>query len=130
MIIGTGIDIVETQRISRIIDKWGTAFAKKILANNEWAIFQTQYQQSPQRAVDFLAKRFAAKEACAKAFGTGFRDGLAFTHIVISNDSLGKPQLSFRKQAKILYQQQQINHSHLSLSDEKNSVVAMVILER
>ena len=129
MIFGTGVDIVEISRIAKIIDKWGTGFAEKILAENELATFLQLHQQKPDRAINFLAKRFASKEACAKAFGTGFRQGLAFTHIMVEHDDLGKPLLAFQATAQAMYQHNKIVNTHLSLSDEQRYVVAFVILE-
>lgn len=66
----------------------GDRLARRVLSDNEWAIWETH-----QQPVRFLAKRFAVKEAAAKAFGTGIRNGLAFNQFEVFNDELGKPRL-------------------------------------
>lgn len=89
-ILGLGTDIVEIARIASVIERSGERLARRILTENEWL----QYQRH-QQPVRFLAKRFAVKEAAAKAFGTGIRNGLAFAQFEVFNDELGKPCLRF-----------------------------------
>lgn len=123
MIFGIGTDIVSVDRISDSIDKLGSKFALRILTDNEYKEFSSVAQPA-----NFLAKRFAAKEAVAKAFGTGFRDGLSLRHIEVTHDSLGKPQLVFYGYAIELINNLGIGESHLSLSDEKQNALAFVVL--
>ena len=78
---------------------------------------------------NFLAKRFAAKEAFAKAFGTGLRGSVNFKSIEVTHDSLGKPLLKYHNELKAIVEDKNIHHCHLSISDEKNIAVAFVILE-
>lgn len=87
-ILGLGTDIVEIARIEAVIARSGDRLARRVLSDNEWAIWKTHHQP-----VRFLAKRFAVKEAAAKAFGTGIRNGLAFNQFEVFNDELGKPRL-------------------------------------
>lgn len=87
-ILGPGTDIVEIARIEAVISRSGERLARRVLSDNEWAIWETH-----QQPVRFLAKRFAVKEAAAKAFGTGIRNGLAFNQFEVFNDELGKPRL-------------------------------------
>lgn len=87
-ILGLGTDIVEIARIEAVISRSGERLARRVLSDNEWAIWETH-----QQPVRFLAKRFAVKEAAAKAFGTGIRNGLAFNQFEVFNDELGKPRL-------------------------------------
>jgi holo-[acyl-carrier protein] synthase len=75
-----------------------------------------------------LAKRFAAKEAVAKAFGTGFRNGLSLRHISIENDANGKPELKFSGQAQTFIEENKIQQSLLSLSDDGDYAIAYVTL--
>ena len=75
-ILGLGTDIVEIARIEAVIARSGERLARRVLSDNEWAIWKTHHQP-----VRFLAKRFAVKEAAAKAFGTGIRNGLAFNQV-------------------------------------------------
>lgn len=125
MIVGIGTDIVKVSRVAESLDKHGSRFAKRILADAEYEQFQ--HKSSP---VLFLAKRFAAKEAAVKALGSGFRDGISMRHIFVENDALGKPCLQFSDAAKIKIEEQQITHSHLSLADEQEYAIAYVVLEK
>ena len=125
MIHGIGTDIVAIARMTRLWDKYGEVLATRLLADDE---LQALRQHSdPAR---FLAKRFAAKEAAAKALGTGFRQGLSLRHISVSNDALGKPVLHFTVRAAELVAQFGIQASHISISDEADYAVAFVILTR
>lgn len=123
-IVGLGTDIVEIARIEGALRRNGARFAQRILSEAEWPHYQAS--ALPAR---FLAKRFAAKEATAKALGTGFRHGLAFAHIEIMHDTLGKPVLKLTQQALRQAQQLGVTHLHLSLSDEHHYACATVILE-
>ena len=123
MIIGIGTDIVQVSRIQQSLDRLGDAFARRVLTDSELATFKISRQPAA-----FLAKRFAAKEAAAKALGTGIGK-VAFQHLEVSNDALGAPKLKFYGYARELQLLKAINHLHLSLSDEKDNAVAFVVLE-
>lgn len=123
MIFGIGTDIVSVSRMENALARHGDRFAERILAEVELA----EYRQSNKPA-HFLAKRFAAKEAAAKAFGTGFRDGIGMGDFIIGHDKLGKPLLHFAGCAEIYCRQQGIGESFLSISDEKGHAVAFVTL--
>jgi len=90
MIFGIGTDVVEVSRIHDSIEKFGDTFARRILSDSE---FESYLKSSTQSR--FLAKRFAAKEAFAKALGTGFRSPVRFQNIIVGHDDLGKPILEF-----------------------------------
>lgn len=122
MISGIGTDLVFIPRIQQLLDKFGDKAAQKILSEQEFADFKTA-----SRPVAFLAKRFAAKEAAAKAFGSGFRGGLSLKHISVINDTLGKPHLLFAGKASELAATRAIVGSHLSLSDDGDYASAYVI---
>lgn len=123
-ILGLGTDIVDVARIAAVIERSGERLARRILTDAEW--FQYQQHQQPVR---FLAKRFAAKEAAAKALGTGIRNGLAFTQLEIFNDELGKPCLRFLSRAAELADRMGVKHVHLTLADERRYACATVIIE-
>ena len=76
------------------------------------------------------AKRFAAKEALAKAFGTGIRHPVSLSHIRITHDHLGKPYFTFHPALNELARNEGITRHHLSISDELNLACAFVILEK
>ncbi len=124
MILGIGTDIVEISRISKSITRYGDKFAERILASSELSDYRND--NFPDR---FLAKRFAAKEALAKSLGTGFRNGLAFHHVVISHDALGKPMICLEGDVSQSPEWLAVSSSHISISDEREYVVAFVILE-
>ena len=125
MIVGMGIDIIDIRRIEKIIIKYGDRFIKK-------CFLQTEIQSSENRRniIHSYAKRYAAKEACAKALGTGLAKGVYWKDIEISNNNLGKPILTLHNKAtKILNQISYKNtRIEVSLSDEKNYAIANVII--
>ena len=124
MIFGIGTDVVEVSRIHESIEKFGDTFARRILSDSE---FESYLQSSTQSR--FLAKRFAAKEAFAKALGTGFRSPVRFQNIIVGHDDLGKPILKFDKELQDYLKQKNISSQHISISDEKNIATAFVVLE-
>lgn len=125
MIYGIGTDIVSTSRIAAVWERHGEAFAQRILAPQEWPGFAEASQ--PAR---FLAKRFAAKEAFAKALGTGIRAPATWHNIRVTHDELGKPVLDFDPELADLLSRRAIRSHHLSISDEKEMAAAFVILEK
>lgn len=125
MISGVGTDIVQVARIQQSVEQFGDDFARRILTADELH----EYRQSKQ-TIHFLAKRFAIKEATAKAFGTGFRQGLSWQHMQVMHDALGAPQLHFSDKAAELVANQLIKTAHVSVADEHDYVVAFVVLEK
>ena len=125
MIFGIGTDIVHIERIKRSLNRYGDAFARRILADTEF----DEFVQSAQQA-SYLAKHFAAKEAMSKALGTGFRDGLSLRHISVTHDSRGRPGLACDGKANELLHTLGISACHLSLADERDYAIAFVTLER
>lgn len=122
--IGIGTDLVAVARIQKIWEQYGIAFAKRILSKKELEEFQ-----NASNPISFLAKRYAAKEAVAKAIGTGFRPGSFWlTDIGVHNDSLGKPHLEYSEVVQKLLREMGVQRSHISLSDEKEYAVAFVVL--
>lgn len=123
MISGIGTDLVHIPRIAEMLNKYGDKAAQRILDQTEFE----QFQKNQQPAA-FLAKRFAAKEATAKALGTGFRDGLSLQHIAVRNNALGKPELVFHDFAEQLIDARHIRTAMLSLSDDGDYASAYVVL--
>jgi holo-[acyl-carrier protein] synthase len=116
MISGIGIDIIELDRIKSIIERQ-PKFIQRILTENEQQIFE---RLTPARKIEFLAGRFAAKEAFAKARGTGIGNELSFQDIEIKPDSKGKPQVIKPIEDGV----------HLSISHSKHYAIAQVVLEK
>jgi len=125
MIHGIGTDIVHIQRIADNLSRYGDRFAQRILTDSEM-----QAYRHTGRPAHFLAKRFAAKEALAKALGTGIRDGLSLRDISVENDVLGKPSLVFSQRAQQKLTDRGVATAHLSLADEQHYAIAFVTLER
>lgn len=123
MIFGIGTDIVRVDRMQKNIERHGERFAERILTAAELIEFRTE-----ARPAHFLAKRFAAKEAAAKAMGTGFRDGLMLHHIGVIHDQAGKPKLAFTDLAEEFIRRHGITSVHVSLADEQDHAVAFVTL--
>jgi holo-[acyl-carrier protein] synthase len=124
MIFGIGTDIVEVARIEASISQFGDDFAKRILADSEFAA----YEKSAIKP-RFLAKRFAAKEAFSKALGTGLRAPCTFQNIAVGHDDLGKPILVIAAELQQFLNDKSISKTHISISDEKNLAAAFVVLE-
>lgn len=124
MIYAIGHDIVENKRIKKIYDKYGDTFALRLLTLEEFQIYQTK----PNKIL-FLAKRFAAKEAFAKACKIGLRRPVLLRNIAILNDEFGRPYFKFANDLQIWLNEQNIINYHLSISDEMHISSAVVILE-
>ena len=121
-IMGIGTDIVQISRIQQVAERRET-FAKRVLHANELVIFKSHSQQ-----YHYLAKRFAAKEALAKAIGTGIRGGIHLAEIETRNDKLGKPYFHFHGTTREHMERLSFGESFLTLSDEREYAVAYVIL--
>ena len=124
-ILGIGIDIIENKRIKISIKN--PKFKKRIYSNKELA-------QSilSKNKIGYFSKRFAAKEAFAKALGTGFRGNLNFNDIEIVNDKMGKPYyLKTKKITQIIQMRFKIKkfNCFLSISDEKDYSTAFTIIQ-
>ena len=124
MIFGVGTDVVEIGRIEKALARWGERFAERILCDPELNRFRSHKQP-----VSYLAKRFAAKEAFAKALGTGIKAPANWHGVWVTNRPSGKPELEFSKQLQTLLSGRGISRAHLSLADERGVAVATVILE-
>ena len=125
MIIGIGIDIVDTSRIEEILNKYGKKFESRCFTKVE-----NSDSKKVSNKINFYAKRYAAKEACSKALGTGFSGGILWKDISIINDTYGKPNIKLFDKAKerIKKLTNKSYSIHVSLSDEKNYAVANVII--
>ena len=124
-IVGIGVDIIENKRIKNSLKNF--RFKKRIYSTKELA-----QSSLSKNKVGFFSKRFAAKEAFAKALGTGFRGNLNFKDIEIVNDKKGKPYyLKSKKISKIIHKNFNIKkyNCFLSISDEKDYSTAFTIIQ-
>lgn len=115
MIVGIGIDIIELARIEKFIEQ--EKFIARMLTEREKTLFASL---SGRRKVEFLAGRFAAKEAYAKALGTGIGKKVSFQDIEVVNDEYGKPMVVAPTEHQV----------HVSISHSREYAVAQVIIER
>ncbi len=131
MIIGLGEDLVEISRIERLIAEKGDRFLQKCFTSSE--IELANNHKTNDRRIAYFAKRFAAKEACLKALGTGMREGLSWHDMIVSNDDLGRPILDVENgvhdRLLTLVPDGQHPRIHITLSDEAGLAKATVILE-
>ena len=124
-ILGIGVDIIENKRIKNSLKN--SKFKKKIYSDNE-----LKQSSLSKNKVSYFSKRFAAKEAFAKALGTGFRENLNFCDIEVVNDKLGKPYyLKTKKITEIIQMKFKIKkfNCFLSISDEKDYSTAFTIIQ-
>lgn len=124
MIYGIGTDIVAVARMKDYIQRHGDRGLEKMLAPAERETCRTS--PDPGR---FLAKRFAAKEALGKAFGTGVRAPVLLPEIAVEHDELGKPAFTYSPTLAAHFASRGLA-AHLSISDEQDYVVAFVVLEK
>jgi len=124
MIVGLGTDIVEIARIRHLWQCQGERFAQRLLTESELSVLQHAVQ--PEH---FLAKRWAAKEAFAKALGTGIAGGVGFQQMWIEHHPSGQPYWKMSDGVVDRMKQLGAKTAHLSISDEQHYAVATVILE-
>ncbi len=124
MIYGVGTDVVEIERIRKALGRWGDRFAQRVLCEPELKRFRAH-----RVPANYLAKRFAAKEAFAKALGTGIKAPANWHGVWVTNQASGKPQLQFSEPLKEVLSSRGISGWHVSLADERGVAVATVILE-
>ena len=127
-IIGIGTDIIEISRISDMTDITRDRLAKRVLTPNEYQHFCSKSSHATNHGARYLAKRWAGKEATAKALGTGIANGVSFQHIEIKTLESGQPILELSNRALELAQSLKAKHWHISLADEKLYATAFVTL--
>ena len=126
MIISNGIDIIDIRRIKKTIDKYSYRFKNRCFQADE-----IKKSESRVKSVESYAKRYAAKEACAKALGTGLARGVFWKDIEVQNDQFGKPKIKLHNKALKFLENLSKNNEcsiEVSLSDEINYAIANVII--
>ena len=126
MIISNGIDLIDIRRIKKTIDKYNLRFKKRCFHPGE-----INKSEARLKSIESYAKRYAAKEACAKALGTGLARGVFWKDIEVQNNKFGKPKIMLHNNA-LKFLKKMIKHQdcsiEVSLSDEKNYAIANVII--
>ena len=129
---GVGTDIVLIARIEKLLERYGRRFARRVLGPDELREFDRRAARAPHgppRAARYLAKRFAAKEAFSKAIGLGIRAPMTLLSLQVLNDRRGRPYAVARL-ALAPWLAERGLVAHVSLSDEVDSALAFVVVER
>ncbi|ADU92411.1 holo-ACP synthase [Taylorella equigenitalis] len=128
-IAGIGTDLLHLARIQKAYDKFGLKFATRVLGLDELEVFQNRFERDQKRGIRYIATRFAAKEAFAKAIGLGIHSPMSWSRIQILNAKSGKTEIILNGPLKYWYEER-FGHGHVSLTDESDIVMAFVVLER
>jgi holo-[acyl-carrier protein] synthase len=131
MIVGVGTDTVIIDRVRTIESRWGNRFAQRVLGPLEYQEYQRRQARGTaghDRAVRYLAKRFAAKEAIGKALGVGLAHPMSLHSVEVLNDAKGAPK-AFPRKALANFLNHQGYEVHVSISDELANAQALAIVE-
>jgi holo-[acyl-carrier protein] synthase len=123
-ILGTGMDLVELERIADTLHRFGERFLARCFTLDEVA-----YCREHRNPVPHLAARFAAKEAAAKALGTGMAHGVGWTELEVLSRRGERPELAFHGAARALAERIGVRRAHLTLTHARDHAAAMVVLE-
>jgi holo-[acyl-carrier protein] synthase len=124
MLIGTGVDLIEVARIAQSIERFGVRFLERIFTEREIA-----YCTSKRNSAESFAARFAAKEAGAKALGTGISLGVAWREIEVTRSPLGRPGLELSGRARSRAEKLGVRAASLALTHTAAMAIAMVVME-
>src|SRR5580658_779061 len=124
MIVGTGIDIAEVDRIAHSIERFGRRFVERIFTPGE-----IRYCESKANKAERYAGRFAAKEAGMKAIGTGWNRGVTWRDVEVQRAPGNRPTIVFHGKAAEFFQKLGAARAHLSITHTKDSAMAFVVLE-
>jgi holo-[acyl-carrier protein] synthase len=124
MLIGTGVDLIEIERIAHSIERYGERFLRRIYTDQEIA-----YCTRKRSSAESFAARFAAKEAGAKALGTGISRGVTWIEFQIARPPGGRPVLELRGRAALLARDLGVKAISLSLTHTANLAMATVMME-
>jgi holo-[acyl-carrier protein] synthase len=124
MIIGSGVDMIEIARIADVLARYGDRFCQRIYLPGE-----IRYCRSKKNGAESFAARFAAKEAAAKALGTGIQHGVAWRDIEVVRTPSGRPTLLFHGRAAAVAGKLGVRNAVISLTHSRTQALAQVILE-
>jgi holo-[acyl-carrier protein] synthase len=125
MIFGTGLDIIEVDRIKKSLAKYSSRFENKIFTDGE-----INYCQSQADPGKHFAARFAVKEAVSKSLGTGITHEVGFKDIEVVNQTSGKPIVKMGGRGKILFEKLNLKSIHISISHDRHYAIAHAIAEQ
>ncbi len=124
-VVAIGVDILDANRITAVLARHNDKFVQRVLTPAEQQLYQNRANKE-----NFLAKQYAAKEALAKALGTGIAKGIGFQQIEILRDEQGAPQVSLYAAAAVRLAELGAKRALISLSDEGSNIVAFALLSR
>jgi holo-[acyl-carrier protein] synthase len=124
MLIGTGVDLIEIERIAHSIERFGDRFLRRVYTDSEIA-----YCRRKRSSAESFAARFAAKEAGAKALGTGISRGVTWTEFEVKREPSGRPLLALSGRAETLAKELGVRSVSLSLTHTREMAMAMVVME-
>ncbi len=128
-VVGLGTDLCEISRMADALARHGDRFAERILGPQELAVFAARRARAPARGVAFLATRFAAKEALAKALGTGMRPPMTFHACELLPNEAGQPVWHWHGELAELMKMRGWQ-ALVSVSDERSLASATVLLQK
>ena len=124
MLIGTGVDLIEVERIAHSIERFGERFLRRVYTDHEIA-----YCRRSRASAESFAARFAAKEAGAKALGTGISRGVTWNEFQVARNPGGRPVLELRGRAALLARELGVRTISLSLTHTASLAMATVMME-
>ncbi|NYF88249.1 holo-ACP synthase [Tunturiibacter empetritectus] len=125
MVLGVGTDLIETRRIQESIDRYGERFLERIFTEGEIAYCV----RKKKNAAESFSARFAAKEAGAKALGTGISRGVTWKELEVRREASGKPTLHLSGRAAELAKAMGVRRVQLSLTHSRELAMAVVVVE-
>jgi holo-[acyl-carrier protein] synthase len=129
MVYGIGTDICDVRRIRASLDRHGERFARRVLSDAEFKVWQVRSARWPERGVRYLATRFSAKEAFSKAVGLGMRMPMTWRACEVANLPSGQPVLRLHGSLKQWFDAQGLS-AHVSVTDESDYAASFVVVER
>jgi len=129
VIYGIGTDICDVRRISATLERQGERFARRVLGDAEYAVWQARSARWPKRGLRYLATRFSAKEAFSKAIGLGMRTPMSWRLCEIVNQKSGKPGIVLHGELKNWFEGQGLT-AHVTVTDETDYAASFVVVER
>jgi len=129
MIYGIGTDICDVRRIRSTLERRGERFAEKVLGPHEIEVFRERHAKVAARGISYLATRFSAKEAFAKAIGLGMRMPMTWRDCEVVKAASGKPGIRLHGELARWFDARGLQ-AHLSVTDETDYAAAFVVVEK
>ena len=129
MIFGIGSDICDIRRMEATFSRQGERFARRVLGDAEYAVWQRRQARWPRRGLRYLATRFSAKEAFSKAIGLGIRSPMTWQRCEILNRPGGQPFVQLHGELKDWFEARGLQ-AHVTVTDETDYAATFVVVEK